>query len=205
MAREMTGEELARYVPVHERLQEFWAKHEAGAVVTEVQESTPDRVRVKALVYASGEADALPLGTGHAEENRVGEVNAFAAVENCETSAVGRALAMAGFKIDRGMASQQEIQKVKRQQAQKTAEPVTTAEPPAASGPTLMDDEAIALRDQLKATGVEWSAIKLKLWQMGVGNANSAPLDALRTLTPAQGMELLAWTRQEETAAPAVV
>lgn len=194
MSREMTGEELSRYVPVHERLQEFWTKHPKGRVISVVQEVTADRVRLRAEVYREG--DEHPFATGHAEEIRVGDINEFAAIENCETSAVGRALAMAGFKIDRGMASQQEVQKVQRQRRQKAGTPAAAQQAPEAPANTLTSEEVDALAKDLKSTSVDAAAIKLKLLQMGVGNTRSLK-PALAQLTPEQGMELLAFARGE--------
>ena len=52
------------------------------------------------------------LATGHAGEVKGGIINTVSMIENCETSAVGRALGFAGFGIDGGIASEQEIQKV---------------------------------------------------------------------------------------------
>nr|HQU93734.1 hypothetical protein [Pyrinomonadaceae bacterium] len=59
--------------------------------------------------------DAEPSCTGHAFEIRgQGYVNTTSFIENGETSAVGRALANLGFKIENGIASREEMQKVER-------------------------------------------------------------------------------------------
>ena len=70
----------------------------------------------------------FPLGEdfavgGHAfEERSVGYVNKTSYIENAETSAVGRALALMGYEIARGFASREEMEKVRRYKA---AEQVT--------------------------------------------------------------------------------
>ena len=59
--------------------------------------------------------DAEPSATGHAFEERTqGYVNKTSYIENCETSAVGRALALLGYEISKGIASREEMAKVQR-------------------------------------------------------------------------------------------
>jgi hypothetical protein len=63
----------------------------------------------KASVFDNDE-DTLLLGTGHAYEKESSSfINKTSYIENCETSAVGRALAMAGFGIDTSIASAEEV------------------------------------------------------------------------------------------------
>lgn len=53
------------------------------------------------------------LGTGYAREERDSSyINATSYIENCETSAVGRALGMCGFGIDTAVASYEEMKQV---------------------------------------------------------------------------------------------
>jgi hypothetical protein len=109
------------YVTVAERLTRFWEQHPDGRITTEVVESIAAKVIIKASVFANKD-DAEPTATGHAYEvEGVGQVNKTSYVENCETSAVGRALAMMGYEIKRGIASREEMQKVERMQAQAAA------------------------------------------------------------------------------------
>jgi len=69
---------------------------------------------IKASVYRTLLADH-PASTGHAfEERSAGYVNKTSYIENCESSAVGRSLALMGYEITRGIASREEIQKVER-------------------------------------------------------------------------------------------
>ena len=71
-------------------------------------------VCIKAAVFRCLD-DAEPSATGHAFEIRgQGYVNTTSFIENGETSAVGRALANLGFKIENGIASREEMQKVER-------------------------------------------------------------------------------------------
>ena len=64
------------------------------SVVTDIITLTDEAVVMKATIMAHGEV----LATGYAEEHRSGKgVNSTSALENCETSAVGRALAALGL------------------------------------------------------------------------------------------------------------
>jgi len=75
-------------------------------------DSTASRFIVEASIYRT-EADARPWTTGLAEETVQGRgVNATSALENCETSAIGRALANAGYATKGKRASREEMSKV---------------------------------------------------------------------------------------------
>ena len=76
-------------------------------------EHTSSRFIVEASIYRT-EADPRPWTTGIAEETVQGRgVNATSALENCETSAIGRALANAGYATKGKRASREEMAKVK--------------------------------------------------------------------------------------------
>ena len=95
------------YVPVNERVKEFRAKYPDHTVLTEIVSLESDSVVIKATVFnANGEA----VANGYAQEDRgSSNINKTSYVENCETSAVGRALGMFGIGIDASMASADEV------------------------------------------------------------------------------------------------
>lgn len=98
----------AQYVTVAERLTAFYGKYPQGSIQSELVFDNGERVVVKALVYREP-GDPCP-STGHAEEIRgAGPVNQTSALENCETSSWGRALAAMGFEVKRGIASREEM------------------------------------------------------------------------------------------------
>jgi hypothetical protein len=104
---------LEDYETVEERLVKFWKDHPDGQIHTKVLEHTTSRFIVEASIYRT-EADARPWTTGLAEETIQGRgVNATSALENCETSAIGRALANAGYATKGKRASREEMSKVK--------------------------------------------------------------------------------------------
>ena len=65
------------------------------SLVTEIIERSEECVIMKCTITDPG---GVIVGTGHAEERRSGNgVNLMSALENCETSAIGRALAACGY------------------------------------------------------------------------------------------------------------
>ena len=104
------------YVPVSERLERFYTDHPEGRVLTSIVEHDAENgfVLIRAEIYREKD-DATPASTGHAFENRSeGYVNKTSYIENCETSATGRALALLGYEIKRGIASREEMEKTER-------------------------------------------------------------------------------------------
>jgi hypothetical protein len=103
---------LEDYETVEERLVKYWKDHPDGQIHTKLLDSTASRFIVEASIYRT-EADARPWTTGLAEETVQGRgVNATSALENCETSAIGRALANAGYATKGKRASREEMSKV---------------------------------------------------------------------------------------------
>jgi hypothetical protein len=124
------------YEPVSSRIDRFYAKYSGGRIITEIVARGDNDWVVKALVYRR-EKDTEPSATGFAQEI-VGSnpVNRTSALENCETSAIGRALANLGFDAKGQRASREEMEKVERQNSagsaasQRPAEPKASASPP---------------------------------------------------------------------------
>lgn len=81
------------YYTVAERIAKLHEKHDDCDVRTKLIASTDNLVVVKATVKAGGK-----VATGYAEEDRsASSINKTSAMENAETSAVGRALAFLGY------------------------------------------------------------------------------------------------------------
>ena len=103
---------LDDYETVEERLVKYWKEHPDGQIHTKLVDSSSTRFIVEASIYRT-EADLRPWTTGLAEETVQGRgVNATSALENCETSAIGRALANAGYATKGKRASREEMVKV---------------------------------------------------------------------------------------------
>ena len=104
---------LEDYETVEERLVKFWKEHPDGRIDTTLVESTLQRFIVKASIFRT-EVDAQAWTTGYAEETvSTRGVNSTSALENCETSAIGRALANAGYVTKGKRPSREEMSKVK--------------------------------------------------------------------------------------------
>jgi hypothetical protein len=112
---------LEDYETVEERLIKYWKDHPDGQIHTKIIEHSGSRFIVEASIYRT-EADLRPWTTGLAEETIQGRgVNATSALENCETSAIGRALANAGYATKGKRASREEMAKVGKAQEVKAS------------------------------------------------------------------------------------
>jgi len=109
--------DLSDYQPVEDRLLLFWKDHPDGRIDTRLVEASATRFIVQAYIYRT-EADQHPWTSGLAEETVSGRgVNATSALENCETSAIGRCLATAGYATKGKRPSREEMAKVAAKQA----------------------------------------------------------------------------------------
>lgn len=111
---------LEDYETVEQRLKRFHTDNPDGRVVTENETTPEDRAMktwvIRAVVFLNGEdmERGCPKATGYAfEVDGTGMANQTSALENCETSAIGRALANAGYSGNK-RASREEMSKVQR-------------------------------------------------------------------------------------------
>ena len=106
-----------QYAQVHERVQAFHADHQNGAITTEMLRMGDGECVFRAVVVPDVEKPESCF-TGHAHElQNASQINKTSYVENCETSAIGRALASAGYGTDAAFASANEVQQAIGQQA----------------------------------------------------------------------------------------
>lgn len=99
------------YAEVNQRIKAFRMLYPEGTIHTELISNADGVCVFKASVYANGDATINSLlGTGHAYERESSSfINKTSYIENCETSAVGRALGMCGFGIDTSVCSAEEL------------------------------------------------------------------------------------------------
>lgn len=100
------------YAEVNQRIKAFRFLYPQGFINTEI-ESLKDGVCVMSahVGYYDEDGRTVLLGTGTAYEKENSTfINKTSYIENCETSAVGRALGMAGIGIDISVASAEEVQ-----------------------------------------------------------------------------------------------
>jgi len=113
---------LDDYETVEVRLEKFIKDYPDFRVETELVSFQNDRYIVKAWLYRTF-ADSTPFSSGLAEETISSRgVNATSALENCETSAIGRALANAGYASKGKRASREEMVKVTKARLTESAE-----------------------------------------------------------------------------------
>jgi hypothetical protein len=110
---------LADYEPVEVRLEKFIKDYPDFRISTELEVIESNRYVVKAYLFKTA-TDSVAWATGLAEETVTSRgVNQTSALENCETSAIGRALANAGYAPKGKRPSREEMTKVVKAPAPK--------------------------------------------------------------------------------------
>ena len=113
------GFNLEDYETVEERLAKFWKEYPDGRIETELIEATANRFIVYSKIYRT-EADPKPWATGLAFETVSDRgVNSTSALENAESSSIGRSLANAGYAKRGARPSREEMEKVQRLKAER--------------------------------------------------------------------------------------
>jgi hypothetical protein len=102
------------YEPVDSRIHRFWTEHPEGRIHTEIVLINETEIVIKASVYADRD-DTRPVSIDFAQETRNSTpVNKLSFVENCATSAIGRALATYAYSPKGKRPSKEEMEKVQR-------------------------------------------------------------------------------------------
>ena len=96
------------YAEVNQRIKAFRMLYPTGKIITEMVSNENGICVFKASIY-NDDGKILATGTAYEKENS-SFINKTSYIENCETSAVGRALGVAGFGIDASIASADEVQ-----------------------------------------------------------------------------------------------
>lgn len=106
------------YAEVNQRIKAFRMVYPTGTIETKLISNENGVCIFKAIVgFIDDNNNMIILGTGNAYEKEGSSfINKTSYIENCETSAVGRALGMAGFGIDVSIASAEEVQNAIQQQ-----------------------------------------------------------------------------------------
>jgi len=129
------------YVEVNERIKAFWQLFPDGRIETTIIKLEDGMCVIGAEVFENKEMEN-PRATGIAYEKEGSTfINKTSYIENCETSAVGRALGNAGIGIDTSVASAEEVQNAILQQTQDI--------------PTINKEQENILRDIIKQEELE--------------------------------------------------
>ena len=144
------GFNLEDYETVEDRLMKFWKDYPDGRIETELIEAATSRFIVVARIFRT-EADQRYWTSGLAFEHITERgVNSTSALENCETSAIGRALANAGYATKGKRPSKEEMSKVTRERiikVEKPSDPWTFEEK---QMPIPVDEAVAELNDGIK-------------------------------------------------------
>lgn len=135
------------YETVASRVQKFRSDktYEGYAILTEIVYRDSDEVVVKAIIK---NADDRTIATGYAEEKRsASQINKTSAVENGETSAIGRALANLGLAGTEYASADEVAEAIKQQNAPQKVTPA----------------QKKRVNDLMELQGVETSKDKLEL------------------------------------------
>jgi hypothetical protein len=170
---------LADYEPVEVRLEKFIKDYPSFRIATELEVVEASRYIVKAYLYKDA-SDGVAWATGYAEETVSSRgVNQTSALENCETSAIGRALANAGYAPKGKRPSREEMSKVVAQKPVKPAvQDLVQAIQAADKEPAEQDYWTTPVNEYMKVVDAPVTLEKaLDLVQdiLGTGEAQEAP------------------------------
>lgn len=107
-----------QYAEVAERVKAFRKLYPEGLIQTELVKYEGGEIVIQATIWGTTEAnDRAVLATGYAHEKEgTSNINRTSALENCETSAVGRALGFLGLTGGDTIASFEEVSNAKLKQ-----------------------------------------------------------------------------------------
>lgn len=124
--KEQNKKVIKQYAEVAQRVTAFRKLEPNGDIKTKMISFENGVCIFEAVVF---DGDGKELATGHAyEKESNGSINKTSCIENCETSAVGRALAFCGFGSADNIASAEEMRKVTEPVNTLAAELVSEAE-----------------------------------------------------------------------------
>ena len=154
------------YAEVNRRVKAFRQVHPNGTITTEIVSLQDGVVLMKATILDDDQR-LIATGLAYEKENST-FINKTSFIENCETSAVGRALGMCGFGIDVSIASKEEVENAQANQTKgvkKVKE--ETAKAQSETKQTKMSEETSKVIFNLEETLKSWLVKKFKLESLG--------------------------------------
>lgn len=114
-----TGQIISKdYAEVNQRIKAYRMVYPTGTITTEML-SNENGICIFKATITDEQGTILATGTAYEKETS-SFINQTSYIENCETSAVGRALGMAGFGIDTSIVSAEEVQNAMNNQNETT-------------------------------------------------------------------------------------
>ena len=145
------------YIEVHERIKFFRDNFKGHALISEIISNEAGVCIFKASIV---NPDGITIATGFAYEKEGSSfINKTSYIENCETSAWGRALGNLGIGIDTSIASAEEVgNAIQQQKVEKlNGEPEQNNTKPESSDFTKAKDKALMMLDGIKGLATdEW-------------------------------------------------
>ena len=187
------------YIPVAERVEKFYERFPQGRILTQIIQHDVESgfVLMRAEVFRAPD-DAQPAASGHAFEVRSESyVNKTSYIENCETGCVGRALALLGFEVKRGIASREEAEKAVRMQP--PDKPARQQQPPTSLSPQASEEATLDADILQSASHLGYDAAKVGKWV----NQKYGVTDGLDSLLAPDKREVLRLFREQAQSAQA--
>lgn len=190
-----TGEVTSKeYAEVNQRVKAFRMVYPQGKIFTEMVSNENGICIFRATVYDEN-GEVLSTGTAF-EKQTSSQINQTSYIENCETSACGRALGFAGFGIDTSIASYEEVKNAQAQQDKQEGENK-------ASEQANAKDKANAKAVVIMATEAQKSMLstllsgavpaELQAWLGETYGVNS--VDDIGNLTAGHASEIIEWAQ----------
>ena len=148
LKNEKTGRVIGDYAEVNQRVKAFRMLYPQGTIETDMISNENGICIFRAKIY-NEEGKLLATGTAYEKEGST-FINKTSYIENCETSAIGRALGMAGLGIDTSIASAEEVMNAVANQSAPT-KPQTQNTP--SRSKVLSEDQIKALYEVSEAAG----------------------------------------------------
>ena len=145
-----------QYVEVNERIKFFRQEDEYKnwTISTEFTELDSEMCVCKAVI---ADTNQRVVSSGHAHEEKAsGHINKTSYVENCETSAIGRALAMMGIGIDTSIASANEVTEAIAKQGGGVTNGVLSSKPTAKKAPAAKKKASTAKDPELMSKAIDY-------------------------------------------------
>ena len=170
------------YVLVNERIKAFRMLYPEGFITTEIVSNVDGVCVMRARVgyYANGGTVVLGTGTAYEREDST-YINKTSYIENCETSAVGRALGMLALGVDTSVASAEEVQNAVNNQPK--AEVKETRQPELITPVTVQEITVLAEKAQVPISEVLKAAKISRLEDMTAPCAEKMKATLKRTIT----------------------
>ena len=178
-----------QYAEVHQRVKAFRKVYPAGAITTIITDQNENGVIMETTVRdENGEI----IATGRAGETKGANkmINAHNLLENCETSAVGRALGFAGFGISNSIASNEDIKRKGNYKNFEIANNMYVAEETAKQTIQITLKE-LARKMAITGSALD-SAVKEKLW-VGLKDCTAYQLLRLEDIVKSVNNESNEW------------